>query len=198
MTAPTAYAVLAELVAIREWDHRTMLAASEYDEFCARCDAAYAAARACVAAGPGSDALLRFAGECLDPWPECLCDLEGEMQERLHKAGLIEARVATEAGDDYDVGDTVYSLTELGLAAMTAKRDEELAVCDQAVGRLDDVRAALAAMTASLDDVRAVVNEQADDPALWLIQPTITEEYLQRALRRLHAVIDAAIAKGAA
>jgi len=39
-------------------------------------------------------------------------------------------------------------------------------------------------------DVRAVVNEQADDPALWLIQPTITEEYLQRALRRLHAVIE--------
>jgi len=51
MTTSIAYAVLAELVAIREWDPRTMLAASEYDEFCARCDAAWAAARACVARG---------------------------------------------------------------------------------------------------------------------------------------------------
>jgi len=107
MTAPSAYAVLAELVA----------AFDAPDADAERFLPAMKAARACVAAGPGSDELLRFAGQCLDPWPECLCDLEGEMQERLHKAGLIEARVATEAGDDYDVGDTVYSLTELGLAA---------------------------------------------------------------------------------
>jgi len=114
---PTAYEALAELVVIRDIKHRENMTAPEYDEFCARYDAAYAAARAVVAAGPGSDALLRFAGECLGPWPKYLHDMRGEMQERLHKAGLIEERVATEAGDEYDVGDTVYSLTELGLAA---------------------------------------------------------------------------------
>ena len=95
MTTPTAYEILVELVAIRDLDRSKSMTTLEFDEYCARYDAADAPARACVAAGPGIDA-----------------------------------------------------------------------------------------------SVRAVVNEQAEDPALWLIQPTITEEYLQRALRRLHAVIE--------
>ncbi len=115
MTAPTAYAVLAGLVAAE--DARKSCGFPGMATANRDLAATWTAARACVAAGPGSDALLRFAGECLDPWPECLCDLEGEMQERLHRAGLIEGRVVTEAGDDYDVGDTVYFRTELGYAA---------------------------------------------------------------------------------
>ena len=66
------------------------------------------------------DALRRFAGECLEPWPECLCDLEGDMQGRLHRAGLIEERIATEPGDDYDIGDSVFFLTDAGKSARAA------------------------------------------------------------------------------
>ena len=36
----------------------------------------------------------------------------------------------------------------------------------------------------------AVVNEQAEDEALWFIAEYITEDFLQRALRRLHAAIE--------
>ncbi len=39
-------------------------------------------------------------------------------------------------------------------------------------------------------EIRAVVNEQAEDDGLWFVPETITEDYLQRALRRLHAVIE--------
>jgi len=35
-----------------------------------------------------------------------------------------------------------------------------------------------------------VVNEQADDEGLWFVAETITEDYLQRALRRLHAAVE--------
>jgi len=35
-----------------------------------------------------------------------------------------------------------------------------------------------------------VVNEQADDDGLWFVTETITEDYLQRALRRLHAAVE--------
>jgi len=66
------------------------------------------------------DALRRFAGECLEPWTECLCDLEGDMQGRLHRAGLIEERIATEPGDDYDIGDSVFFLTDAGKSARAA------------------------------------------------------------------------------
>jgi hypothetical protein len=38
--------------------------------------------------------------------------------------------------------------------------------------------------------IKAVVGEQAEDNGLWFIPATITEDYLQRALRRLHAVIE--------
>jgi len=156
----------------------------------------HALMEAVIAAEAGLRAALADAGAKVEPVadsPASAADGVAAMVARLKQSHCDDG--------DPDVADEAASLIErlaADLAAMTAKRDEELAVCDQAVGRLDDVRAALAAMTASLDDVRAVVNEQADDPALWLIQPTITEEYLQRALRRLHAVIDAAIAKGAA
>jgi hypothetical protein len=36
-----------------------------------------------------------------------------------------------------------------------------------------------------------VVNEQAEDAGLWFVAQTITEDYLQRALRRLHAAVEA-------
>ena len=42
-----------------------------------------------------------------------------------------------------------------------------------------------------LDHLRAIVEEQAEDEGLWFIMPSATEHYLQRALRRLHAEIEA-------
>ncbi len=38
--------------------------------------------------------------------------------------------------------------------------------------------------------IRKVVDEQAEDEGLWFVPVTITEDILQRALRRLHAVIE--------
>lgn len=40
------------------------------------------------------------------------------------------------------------------------------------------------------DAALALVNEQAEDPGLWFMATTITEDMLQRALRRLHAAIE--------
>lgn len=42
----------------------------------------------------------------------------------------------------------------------------------------------------ALAKARAVVNEQAEDGGLWFAAETITEAMLQRALRRLHAVVE--------
>jgi hypothetical protein len=37
---------------------------------------------------------------------------------------------------------------------------------------------------------KTVVNEQAEDDGLWFVPQTITEDYLQRALRRLHEAVE--------
>jgi hypothetical protein len=39
-------------------------------------------------------------------------------------------------------------------------------------------------------EIKAVVDEQANDDSLWFVPETITEDILQRALRRLHAAIE--------
>lgn len=44
-------------------------------------------------------------------------------------------------------------------------------------------------MTA-LEQIKAVVSEQADDEGLWFYAHTAPEAYLQQELRRLHAVIE--------
>ena len=43
-----------------------------------------------------------------------------------------------------------------------------------------------------MKELLAIVNEQAEDPGLWCLEPTIAEHMLQIALRRLHAAIEAA------
>ena len=40
------------------------------------------------------------------------------------------------------------------------------------------------------DQIQSVVDEQAADAGLWFIAATVTEDYLQTALRRLHGVIE--------
>lgn len=40
------------------------------------------------------------------------------------------------------------------------------------------------------EEILKVVNEQAEDDGLWFDPVTITEDYLMRALRRLHRVIE--------
>jgi len=51
-------------------------------------------------------------------------------------------------------------------------------------------------MKPTLIDIRALVDEQAEDEALWAIYPfgqqPIAEAYLQQELRRLHALIEKA------
>jgi molybdenum-dependent DNA-binding transcriptional regulator ModE len=47
-----------------------------------------------------------------------------------------------------------------------------------------------AAVIATYDEARKVVQEQAEDEALWFKATTVAEAHLQRELRRLHAVIE--------
>lgn len=42
-----------------------------------------------------------------------------------------------------------------------------------------------------LDKIQALVNQQAEDEGLWFDAQTAPEAYLQLALRKLHAIIDA-------
>ena len=44
--------------------------------------------------------------------------------------------------------------------------------------------------TEAREDPVAVVNEQAEDSGLWFVAESVTEDYLQRALRRLHAAVE--------
>lgn len=48
----------------------------------------------------------------------------------------------------------------------------------------------------TLKDIRALVNEQAEDEALWALNLdgslSVSEAYLQQELRKLHALIEAA------
>lgn len=40
------------------------------------------------------------------------------------------------------------------------------------------------------EDPQDVVSEQANDEALWFVPETTAEDYLQKALRRLHCAIE--------
>jgi len=42
-----------------------------------------------------------------------------------------------------------------------------------------------------MTDLIALVNEQAEDEGLWFIDATCSEAYLQAALRKLHAAVEA-------
>lgn len=49
------------------------------------------------------------------------------------------------------------------------------------------------AETVTVDDLRnlrALVNEQAEDEGLWFVARTAPEAYLQQELRRLHAAVE--------
>lgn len=47
-----------------------------------------------------------------------------------------------------------------------------------------------AKLESQLADIRKFVNEQADEKGLWFVPQTVTEDYLQRALRSLHEVVE--------
>lgn len=42
-----------------------------------------------------------------------------------------------------------------------------------------------------MNNLLEIVKEQADDEGLWFLDPLCSEAYLQAALRRLHAAIEA-------
>jgi len=46
------------------------------------------------------------------------------------------------------------------------------------------------ALKARLAEARRVCDEQANDEGLWFVAETVTEAYLQSALRRLHAAVE--------
>jgi hypothetical protein len=47
----------------------------------------------------------------------------------------------------------------------------------------------------ALTAIQALVDEQAEDDALWFIDCSISEAYLQQELRRLHALIEQAVSQ---
>ena len=53
----------------------------------------------------------------------------------------------------------------------------------------DDPRVEIMAL-ANVDDIREVVDQQANDEGLWCEAETAPEAYLQQELRRLHRVIE--------
>jgi hypothetical protein len=74
--------------------------------------------------------------------------------------------------------------------------DEQIAAALREIDRcrimneLERLRAENQWMKAIDATIKAVVDEQANDESLWFIPETITEDILQRALRRLHEVIE--------
>ena len=42
----------------------------------------------------------------------------------------------------------------------------------------------------TIDELKALVNEQAEDEGLWFMHEFASEAYLQRALRKLHDAIE--------
>lgn len=59
---------------------------------------------------------------------------------------------------------------------------EQIDVRDKIIAR--------AARDQALQEMRKIVDEQACDEGLWFVPVTITEDILQRALRRLHAAVE--------
>ncbi len=49
----------------------------------------------------------------------------------------------------------------------------------------------LAALRAQVADLQRLVDEQAEDECLWFVDGTAAEAYVQQALRRLHAAVEA-------
>lgn len=47
-----------------------------------------------------------------------------------------------------------------------------------------------------LSDLKAIVDEQAEDEGLWFVAATAPEAYLQQELRRLHAAVEAHLSDG--
>lgn len=46
-------------------------------------------------------------------------------------------------------------------------------------------------MNEKVMELAELINKQAEDEALWFIDATITEAYLQQELRKLHAAVEA-------
>ena len=67
--------------------------------------------------------------------------------------------------------------------------DVQMETCPDCPG-LGGVQLSGQSARAQLAKLRALVAEQAEDPALWFRSRTAPEAYLQAALRRLHAAIE--------
>lgn len=83
------------------------------------------------------------------------------------------------------------------IADLTANRDMHAADAEQwaidaskAEAERDRLSAAVAQAEAARGEAQRLVAKQAEDAGLWFIAERATEAYLQRALRRLHAIIE--------
>lgn len=76
------------------------------------------------------------------------------------------------------------------LVATRKERDEYADMRAKLIGELDAARRTAPDQQSARDAVLALVSRQAENEGLWFRAETITEDYLQRALRELHATIE--------
>ncbi len=101
-----------------------------------------------------------------------------EQRERAGQAEALGARIAVECWRDFAGGPDLCVFC-------AGRRPTHEAGCVL-------VSVAPARLAAEWATVDAVIDEQARDDGLWFLAPTAPEAYLQRALRRLHAAVEAA------
>ena len=78
------------------------------------------------------------------------------------------------------------------IAELREERKEHRAAEAELHVLLDDLRAARKVV----EDIRTLVDEQAEDEGLWFEAATAPEAYLQQELRRLHEAVERAIPTG--
>ena len=99
---------------------------------------------------------------------------------------------------DWDTAPTIYVGDRLTrqiralIAELREERKEHRAAEAELHVLLDDLRAARKVV----EDIRTLVDEQAEDEGLWFEAATAPEAYLQQELRRLHEAVERAIPTG--
>lgn len=103
---------------------------------------------------------------------------DAQLAEAIQERDSVQERLT-------DYYDRVLDLEDQ-LAAMTAERRE---VALDLTARIARLSAKLTASEAARDQLRKLVDAQAEDEGLWFVAHYASEAYLQQELRKLHAAI---------
>lgn len=73
---------------------------------------------------------------------------------------------------------------------MNRKGEDQLRALEDAADRIEELLDRIRQQDRYIDNILRHVNRQAEDEGLWFNAITITEAYLQRSLRELHATVE--------